>query len=248
MDWVLKIAVILFAGATGGVANAILVDGGFKKGFRETLSNGQQIILLGWKGNVFIGAIAALIFWVTYGNIDMVEDYNVEVNPLKKEVVIITGIYRREKQSILSKFTKGSEFNDLPPQGYLIKFIKFKEKDIILIAGRDIEGLFYGCATFIKLLTFGADAISIKMAEIRDWPDFQRRGIQRYIFTFDKSPDSRYYETGTSNWNDIVDSMHRLKLNTLIIHSECWVGADCIIPVNGVNPKYREIIRETIDY
>jgi len=73
MDWVLKIAVILFAGATGGVANATLVDGGFKKGFRETLSNGQQIILLGWKGNVFIGAIAALIFWVTYGNIDMVE-------------------------------------------------------------------------------------------------------------------------------------------------------------------------------
>jgi len=57
----------------GGVANAILVDGGFKKGFRETLSNGQQILLLGWKGNVFIGAIAALIFWVTYGNIDMIE-------------------------------------------------------------------------------------------------------------------------------------------------------------------------------
>jgi hypothetical protein len=73
MDWLLKIGVILLAGAIGGVVNAILMDGGFKKGFRETLSNGQQILLPGWKGNVFIGAVAALIFWVTYGNMKVVD-------------------------------------------------------------------------------------------------------------------------------------------------------------------------------
>jgi hypothetical protein len=75
MDWVwlLRIGVILFAGALGGIANAILVDGGFKETFKHSLSNGQQILLLGWKGNVLIGALAALIFWGTYGNIDMIE-------------------------------------------------------------------------------------------------------------------------------------------------------------------------------
>ena len=43
MDWPSKIGVILFAGAIGGLLNAIVIDGGFKKGYKETLSNGQQI-------------------------------------------------------------------------------------------------------------------------------------------------------------------------------------------------------------
>jgi hypothetical protein len=71
--WVIKIALILIAGAVGGLANAILIDGGFKKGYRETLGNGQQIWRPGWSGNVFIGMIAGFIFWVLYGNMKITE-------------------------------------------------------------------------------------------------------------------------------------------------------------------------------
>jgi hypothetical protein len=60
MDWwLIKIGLILVGGSIGGLANAILVDGGFKNGYKETLSNGQQIRRPGWLGNVFIGMIAA---------------------------------------------------------------------------------------------------------------------------------------------------------------------------------------------
>ena len=73
MDWPSKIGVILIAGAIGGLLNAIVIDGGFKKGYKETLSNGQQIRRPGWIGNVFIGMIAGLFFWVLYGNMKIVE-------------------------------------------------------------------------------------------------------------------------------------------------------------------------------
>ena len=67
------IPAIILAGAIGGLANALLVDDGFKSGFKETLSNGQKIWRPGWIGNVFIGSVAGFMMWVLYGNLNLAE-------------------------------------------------------------------------------------------------------------------------------------------------------------------------------
>lgn len=58
---------VLVAGGVGGLGNAYLVDGGFKRGYTETLKNGQSIRRPGWIGNVFIGCLAGVIIWGLYG-------------------------------------------------------------------------------------------------------------------------------------------------------------------------------------
>lgn len=73
VDLTLKIVFIVVGGGIGGLANAILVDGGFKKGYRETLPNGQSIWRPGWVGNVFVGILAGLIIWVLYGTMNTVD-------------------------------------------------------------------------------------------------------------------------------------------------------------------------------
>ncbi len=65
--WAIQILLIVLAGGIGGLANAYLVDGGFKKGYIDTLDNGQQIRRPGWIGNVFIGMIAGFVVWVLHG-------------------------------------------------------------------------------------------------------------------------------------------------------------------------------------
>jgi hypothetical protein len=70
VPWVLMISV-LAAGGIGGLGNALIVDGGFKRGYSETLANGQKIRRPGWLGNVFIGCLAGVIIWGLYGVVEV---------------------------------------------------------------------------------------------------------------------------------------------------------------------------------
>lgn len=82
VDLALKIVSIVVGGGIGGLANAILADGGFKKGYREILPNGQSIWRPGWVGNVFVGAFAGFIVWVLYGTMNIAD-----VQELLRQVV-----------------------------------------------------------------------------------------------------------------------------------------------------------------
>lgn len=65
---------IVLGGGIGGLANALLADGGFKGIHKETLPNGQNILLPGCIGNVFIGIVAGLMMWVIYGNLNLADE------------------------------------------------------------------------------------------------------------------------------------------------------------------------------
>jgi hypothetical protein len=70
VPWVLLISVLV-AGGVGGLGNALIVDGGFKRGYWETLTSGQRIRRPGWPGNVFIGCLAGVIIWGLYGVVEV---------------------------------------------------------------------------------------------------------------------------------------------------------------------------------
>lgn len=61
--------VILVAGALGGVVNAILSENGFVIPRKITINNSNTagIWRPGYLGNIFVGAIAAVISWGLYG-------------------------------------------------------------------------------------------------------------------------------------------------------------------------------------
>lgn len=59
----------------------------------------------------------------------------------------------------------------LPPQGYIIRFVKEKNRNRIILAGTDADGIRYACVTFSMLL----QGQSFHPVDITDWPDFKYR-------------------------------------------------------------------------
>ncbi len=64
--WLLAV-IVFVAGALGGILNALITDNGFVFPKFATVSNGASIWRPGILGNLFVGAIAALVSWALYG-------------------------------------------------------------------------------------------------------------------------------------------------------------------------------------
>jgi len=62
-----ELCVVLVSGASGGLLNAYLQDGGFKLPGFQILTDGTRILRPGFLGNVLIGLAAALVMWGLYG-------------------------------------------------------------------------------------------------------------------------------------------------------------------------------------
>lgn len=69
MNWAIfwMILLVLVAGAVGGAANALMTDNGFIFPKTEETASGAQVVRPGFIGNLFTGAIAAVISWGLYG-------------------------------------------------------------------------------------------------------------------------------------------------------------------------------------
>ncbi len=67
MDIWLVIAIVVEAGAVGGVVNALLTDNGFVLPRPEQTTQGLTIVRVGVLGNVIMGAVAAAVSWGLYG-------------------------------------------------------------------------------------------------------------------------------------------------------------------------------------
>ena len=61
------IILVLVAGAVGGAANALITDNGFLLPKSDPTATGGRVLRPGFLGNMFTGAIAALISWGLYG-------------------------------------------------------------------------------------------------------------------------------------------------------------------------------------
>ena len=62
-----ELLVVLISVTVGGLANAYIQDGGFKLPGFQTLADGERILKPGFIGNMFVGAIAAVVMWGLYG-------------------------------------------------------------------------------------------------------------------------------------------------------------------------------------
>jgi hypothetical protein len=69
------IGLVVFGGLVGGFANALISDNGFPLPRTETTAKGERILRPGFLGNLFFGALAALVTWGLYGPIANVELY-----------------------------------------------------------------------------------------------------------------------------------------------------------------------------
>jgi hypothetical protein len=62
-------------------------------------------------------------------------------------------------------------------EGYAIKSGKWRKKTVVVIAGYDKSGLYWGVQTLRQLLSSDAGKLTLPQCSIRDWPDFSYRSM-----------------------------------------------------------------------
>jgi hypothetical protein len=113
-------------------------------------------------------------------------------------------------------------------EGYLLHV----EKDIVLIAGRDDRGAFYGFQSLRQLLCRTASQVQVPGVDVRDWPDKPFRGLYLYLPGRRNIPFFRRF---------ISDFMALYKYNTLIME----IGASVRLDTHPeLNAGWTEFVRD----
>jgi len=68
----LMLLYVFFAGAVGGVINALMTDNGFILPKKEDVDGKASVLRPGYLGNILIGAIGAVVSWGLYGPLSSV--------------------------------------------------------------------------------------------------------------------------------------------------------------------------------
>jgi hypothetical protein len=99
------------------------------------------------------------------------------------------------------------------PEGYVLQ----AHKNLVLVAGRDDRGAFWGMQSLRQLLLKQDNKVIVRGAQIRDWPDKQFRGIYLYLPGRDNIPYFKRF---------VRDYMALYKYNTLIMEMGCSMRLD----------------------
>ena len=129
-------------------------------------------------------------------------------------------------------------------QGY---WIDSRDKRLVRLVGRDEQGLLWAAVTFRRMLVKGADGrIMLLSAEIRDWPDFAMRMMNRFIAyhrdhterglfaALQRGDDEalQYANNYVADSQAVVDFLVRLK------HNVTW------LPLYGLPTRLDDLSRE----
>ncbi len=101
-------------------------------------------------------------------------------------------------------------------QGYVIRFVTFRGRPLLFLAGSDPQGALYAAVTFRRLLERDGNSILATVCSVRDWPDFKWRGTGSLMQMRKSYPV--YGATGDDYLEALklhVDWMLRAKLNLL---------------------------------
>jgi hypothetical protein len=113
-------------------------------------------------------------------------------------------------------------------EGYLLHV----EKDLVLIAGRDDRGAFYGFQSLRQLLRRAENQLQVTAVDVRDWPDKPFRGLYLYLPGRKNIPFFRRF---------IRDFMALYKYNTLIME----MGASMRLDTHPeLNAGWTEFVRD----
>jgi hypothetical protein len=106
--------------------------------------------------------------------------------------------------------------SDPGEQGYVIRFLRFRGRPLILLVGSDPQGALYAAVTMRWLIERTGDGTLATVASVRDWPDFKWRGINSVRQMIYSLPAARL--TGEARMDGLkrqVDWILRAKLNLL---------------------------------
>ncbi len=140
--------------------------------------------------------------------------------------------------------------DDPGEQGYVIEFVEFRGRRLILLCGSDPQGALYAAVTFRHLLEGGPEAIGAVRARVRDWPDFKWRGTGSVHQMTGRLPAyGQGGEVRFASLKDDIDWMLRAKLNLLGDYlyggedAMDWIDADWVAEINAY-ARARGIIGE----
>ncbi|MBD2028137.1 hypothetical protein [Leptolyngbya sp. FACHB-711] len=94
MSMGLILKVIFLAGAIGGLVNAIITDNGFFCPRVEQVKN-IRVVRPGFIGNVFIGAVAAIVSWGLYSpfaQVNLLERHELSLTPSTIAAAMLIGV------------------------------------------------------------------------------------------------------------------------------------------------------------
>jgi len=140
--------------------------------------------------------------------------------------------------------------DDPGEQGYVIEFVTFRRRPVILLCGSDGQGALYAAVTLRNLLEGDAQGVAAVRASVRDWPDFKWRGTGSVMQMRKSLPV--YGKTGEEMVEALklhVDWMLRAKLNLLGDYlygredAMAWADADWVGEINAY-ARARGIIGE----
>lgn len=115
------------------------------------------------------------------------------------------------------------------PEGYILQI----SKDVVLVAGSDDQGAFYGMQSLRQLVTEQQGRLSFPGVQIRDWPDKPFRGIKLYLPGREEIPFFKRF---------VRDFMALYKFNTLIMEMNANMRLD---KHPEVNTGWLNLIRDT---
>ncbi len=114
------------------------------------------------------------------------------------------------------------------PEGYVLRV----EPSLILIAGSDERGAFYGMQSLRQLAERGPTGLRFRGVNVRDWPDKPFRGIKLYLPGRNNIPFFKRF---------VRDFMALYKYNTLIIEMNAGMRLDRHPELNS---RWLEFVRD----
>lgn len=114
------------------------------------------------------------------------------------------------------------------PEGYVLR----TDKNVVLVAGSDDRGAFYGLQSLRQLVFKQENQVQIRGVRIRDWPEKQFRGIYLYLPGRDNIPYFKRF---------IRDYMALYKYNTLIMEMGASMRLDSHPELNS---GWIELVRD----
>jgi len=101
-------------------------------------------------------------------------------------------------------------------QGYVIRFLRFRGRPLILLLGSDQQGALYAAITMRWLIERAGNRSLVTVARVRDWPDFKLRGISSLHQMISSLPAAAL--KGVTRYDALknqIDWMLRAKINLL---------------------------------
>lgn len=154
------------------------------------------------------------------------DDYGVALRPaasgtaVKGRAVVLGSIANPLVRGLAASHRLKITVTSPGPEGYVIAV----EPDLVLVAGSDDAGAFYGYQTLRQLIRGEAGALSIAGVSIRDWPHKPFRGIKLYLPGRDSIPYFKRF---------VRDFMAAHKFNRLILEMNAAMRLDRHPEVNA---------------